>query len=86
MQLAIHVTPKAGRGEVVGWRTSAEGLDELDVKVKSVPEKGKATKEACALVASFLGIPKSSVSCVRGGQSRRKMLEIPDSVDLSAHR
>lgn len=82
MQVAVHVTPKSGRSEVCGWRTSADGQSELEVKVRSVPEKGKATKEATNLVASFLNVPKSSVICVRGQLSRHKMFEVPDSATL----
>ncbi|MEI3377701.1 MAG: DUF167 domain-containing protein [Coriobacteriales bacterium] len=82
MRLPVHVTPKSGRAEVVGWREGADGLRELEVKVKAAPEKGKATKEATALVASFFDVPKSSVSCVRGETSRHKMFEIPDSIDI----
>ncbi len=54
MRLPVHVTPKSGRGEVIGWRDGADGQRELEVKVKAAPEKGKATKEAIALIASFL--------------------------------
>ncbi len=82
MRLPVHVTPMSGRAEVVGWREGADGLRELEVKVKAAPEKGKATKEATALVASFFDVPKSSVSCVRGETSRHKMFEIPDSIDI----
>ncbi len=36
-RLAVHVTPKSGRDEVVGWRGS-----ELAVRVTAPPEGGKA--------------------------------------------
>lgn len=85
MHLAVHVTPKSGKAQVVGWRSNADGLEELEVKVKSAPEKGRATKEACSVIASFFGVPKSSVTCIRGDTSRHKMFEIPDSVDISAY-
>ena len=82
MRLPVHVTPKSGRGEVIGWRDGADGQRELEVKVKAAPEKGKATKEAIALIASFFDVPKSSVTCVRGETSRHKMFEVPDSVGM----
>ena len=86
MHLAVHVTPKAAKCEVVGWRIGADGQNELEVKVKSAPEKGKATKEATNTVASFFDVPKSSVRCIRGETSRHKMFEIPDTVDVTAYR
>lgn len=39
MRLPVHVTPKSGRGEVIGWRDGADGQRELEVKVKAAPEK-----------------------------------------------
>lgn len=82
MRLPVHVTPKSGRAEVIGWREGADGLRELEVKVKAAPEKGKATKEAISLVASFFDVPRSTVTCVRGETSRHKMFELPDSASV----
>jgi uncharacterized protein (TIGR00251 family) len=69
--LAVHVTPKAGRDEVAGWR---EG--ELQVRVTVAPEGGKANTSVCAVVAKALGVPKSSVTVVRGETSRHKQLRL----------
>jgi uncharacterized protein (TIGR00251 family) len=69
--LAVHVTPKSCKDEVVGWRGS-----ELSVRVTAAPEAGKATAAVCKVVASALGIPKSRVSVSRGDISRHKILEV----------
>lgn len=81
MQVAVLVTPKAGRNEVAGWHEDANGARELHVKVTAAPEKGKATKAACKVLAEHFGVPKSSVTCVRGETSRHKMMEIPVEED-----
>ena len=81
MQVAVLVTPKAGRNEVVGWHKDANGARELHVKVTAAPEKGKATKAACKTLAAYFGDPKSSVACVRGDTSRHKMMELPITQD-----
>jgi uncharacterized protein YggU (UPF0235/DUF167 family) len=70
-RLRVRVTPKSGADRVVGL---SEG--ELHVRVRAVPEDGKATAAACALVASFLGVPKSHVTLDRGGASRHKSLQV----------
>ncbi len=70
-RLAVHVTPKASRPGISGWRDA-----ELQVRVSSPPEGGKANAEVCIRVAKALGIPKSRVSVVRGDTSRHKELEI----------
>ena len=79
-QIAVHVTPRSGRDEVVGWRGT-----ELAVRVTVPPESGKANAAVCVVVAKAMGVPKSSVSISRGGTSRHKVLEI-DGVDDSALR
>jgi hypothetical protein len=71
MRIAVHVTPKSGRDEIVGWRGG-----ELSVRVTAPPEGGKATAAVSALVASALGVPKGAVRVVRGQTSRHKQLEI----------
>ena len=75
MRIAVHVTPKSGRDEVVGWRGG-----ELSVRVTAAPEDGKANAAACVLLAGALGRPKRAVRVVRGESARHKQLEI-DGVD-----
>ncbi len=70
-RLAIHVTPKAARDEVAGWRGA-----ELCVRVTAPPEGGKANAAACVVVAKALGRPKSAVCVVRGDTARHKILEV----------
>jgi uncharacterized protein (TIGR00251 family) len=70
-KLAIHVTPKSGRDEVVGWRGS-----ELAVRVSAPPEAGKANAAVCKLIAGALRVPKTDVAVVRGDTARHKVLEI----------
>ena len=76
MRIAVYVTPKAHKDEVLGWRECASGGKELAVHVSSAPEKGKATKAAIKAVAAFFNVPKSAVKCVRGDTSRHKTFQI----------
>jgi uncharacterized protein (TIGR00251 family) len=71
VRLAVHVTPRSGRDEIVGWRG-----DELRVRVTAPPEDGKANAAVEKVVAKALGVAKSCVTVVRGHASRSKMLEI----------
>ena len=73
--LAVHVSPKAGRDEVVGLRVLEDGLQEVEVRVTAAPDKGAANKAVCKLIAKELGIPKSAVAVKRGETSRHKLLE-----------
>ena len=76
VRVAVVVTPKGGRDQVLGMRKGASEELELAVKVAAPPEHGKATKAVCALIASELKLPKSAVTCIRGATSRHKRLEI----------
>lgn len=73
MRLAVHVTPRSGRDEVVGWHGG-----ELSLRVTAPPEDGKANAAACALLAKSLGVPKGSVRVVRGESARHKQVEVDD--------
>lgn len=77
MRVPVLVTPKAHKDEVLGWRENAAGERELLVHVSAAPEKGKATKAACKVLAAYFNVSKSDVQCVRGETSRHKMFEIP---------
>jgi uncharacterized protein len=71
VRVAVHVTPRATRDEVVGWRGA-----ELLVRVTAAPDDGKANEAVCRTVAAALGIPKGAVRVVRGHAARHKSLEV----------
>jgi len=48
----------------------------LSVRVTVAPESGKANSAVCVTVAKSLGVPKTSVTVVRGATSRHKLLDI----------
>ena len=74
--LALHVTPKAGKDQIVGLRMTDDGLQEVLVRVTAAPNDGEANKAVRKLLAKELGIAKSKVSILRGETSRHKLLEI----------
>lgn len=78
VRLAVHVTPRAARDEVAGWRGS-----ELAVRVRAVPDKGAANRSVCEIVANRLGVARTSVRVVAGQASRHKLLDV-DGVDAQA--
>ncbi len=69
--LHVHVTPKSGRDEILGWRGG-----ELSVRVTAPPEDGKANAAVCKVLAKALGVPKSAVVVTRGETSRHKTIEV----------
>jgi uncharacterized protein len=71
VRLEIHVRPNASRTVVGGTHDGA-----LLVRVTSPAEGGKATRSALAVIAETFGIPRQSVTLVRGPASRRKLIDI----------
>ena len=72
---AVFVTPKAGADAVDGF-AETDGVREVRVRVRAIPDEGKANKAVCALMAKFLGVPKSAVEVASGSTSRHKRLRI----------
>lgn len=70
--LHLRVTPNAGRDAIEGAETRDDGTVVLRVRVKAVPDKGKANAAVIALLAKTLGVPKSSLDLVSGDTSRFK--------------
>jgi uncharacterized protein len=67
----VLVTPRASRekvGPVVG--------DRLKVTVTAPPVDGEANAAVVAAIARALGVPRASVSVVRGDASRRKTVRV----------
>lgn len=74
--LAVRLTPNAARDEITGpdRRNGAEPA--LMVRVKAAPEKGKANKALCALLAEYLALPKSAIEVISGHTARVKKVLI----------
>jgi hypothetical protein len=76
MRVAVHVTPRASRDEISGWRGG-----ELSVRVTAPPDGGRANAAVCSVVAQALGLPRSAVRVVLGHTSRHKRLEVDGRTD-----
>jgi len=50
--------------------------DTYEVKVRAVPEGGKANERLIELLSKHFKVPKSSVKILRGNTSRNKLIEI----------
>ncbi|MHB8246726.1 MAG: DUF167 domain-containing protein [Acidimicrobiales bacterium] len=71
MRVGIHVRPSASTTAVGGDYDGA-----LVVRVVEPAEGGRATEAALRAVANAFGVPRRSVTLVRGANSRRKVVAI----------
>jgi len=83
--LHIRVTPNAGRDALEGPMARDDGSIVLAVRVKAVPEDGKANAAVIALLAKSLRLSKSSLTVTGGHTARQKTLTIAgDGLALAA--
>ena len=83
--LVIHlrVTPNAGLDRIEGIEVRDDGQAVLRLRVKAVPDKGKANAAVVALLAEALGIAKGKVSVIAGETARLKTVAVDgDSAEL----
>jgi uncharacterized protein YggU (UPF0235/DUF167 family) len=71
-RLAVKLTPGAASDRIDGWDLDPEGRPVLKVRVRARPVEGQAN---------------ATLSLMRGGQSRLKMIEVEgmEDEDLRAH-
>ena len=84
MKLALKVTPGARKNEILGWEDDYPQVGRvLKVKIAAPPVEGKANKEIILFLARLLQVTKSSIEVIHGTSGRIKLVEIPDTCDLS---
>ena len=69
--LAVRVTPRARKNEIVGVAGEA-----IKVKLAAPPVEGAANAALCAFLAEKLGVRKSAVTLVAGQASRQKVVRV----------
>jgi uncharacterized protein (TIGR00251 family) len=86
VRLHLRVTPNAGLDRIDGFETRDDGATVLRLRVKAVPDKGKANAAVIALLAKTIGVPKSAIALVSGDTARLKTLHIAgDPAALAAN-
>ncbi len=67
----MRVQPRASRNEII-----ARGGASLRVRVTAPPADGAANEAVRDLLAEALGCPRSSVTILRGGSARTKLVRV----------
>jgi len=72
---SVRVTPAASSDSAeIG--ADADGSPQLQIRVTAPPDKGKANKAVCKLIAKTLGIAQSHVEIAGGETSRLKLVMV----------
>lgn len=73
--LCAYIQPRASRNELAGVFR-----ERLKIRISSPPLEGEANRECIDFLAKTLGISKSEIKLVKGGQSREKTFVISRSI------
>jgi uncharacterized protein YggU (UPF0235/DUF167 family) len=71
----VRVTPKSSLDAVEGLEATPDG-PALKARVRALPADGEANEAVARLIATWLGVPKTSVTMAAGGRSRVKSLRV----------
>ncbi len=78
MKLALKVIPNAKKSGAAGWEDDPRAGRVLKLRIAAPPVEGKANKAVILFLSSWLDVPRSSISLLRGESARLKMVELPD--------
>ena len=76
LSLFVRVTPRSSKDAIEGVTVDAAGDARLAVRLRAVPEDGKANKALVALLAKSWKIPKSAITIAAGETQRQKTLRL----------
>ncbi|WP_404424840.1 DUF167 domain-containing protein [Nibricoccus sp. IMCC34717] len=71
LTLEVRVLPNAPRSEFAGWLGSV-----AKIRIHAPALEGRANEALCLFVAEALGLPRRSVTLLRGEKSRLKVVRI----------
>lgn len=74
--VAFRLTPRADRDALEGRKTLADGRTVLSVRVRAIPESGRANDALIALVAGLTGLKRSAITVESGATARLKVLRL----------
>ena len=75
----VHVTTKAS-GNRIQRASFEDGTDGFQIWITATPERGKANQAVLGLLAQEMGVPKSSLSIVRGRTTRNKLIRLREKL------
>jgi uncharacterized protein len=86
VRLAVRVTARARRSELLGVTTDERGRSILSLRLAAPPVDGAANKALCRFLAEAAGVGRSQVSILSGETSRQKIVGIVGDASTIAAR
>jgi hypothetical protein len=70
------VIPKSSKNEIVEIMEDEENGQTVKIRIKAMPEKGKANAELIKFLSKTLNLPKENISIISGKTEHIKLLKI----------
>ncbi len=86
LSLQVRVTPRSGRVAIERIEAASDGQPHLRVRVRAVPDPGRANDAVQHLLSRALDRPASAISLAAGGASRLKVFEFRGDAAALAER
>jgi uncharacterized protein (TIGR00251 family) len=80
--LAVRVTPRASRNEVVEVMTDGT----VRIRIMASPVDGEANEKLVSYLAEVLNVPKSRLEIVAGLSGRDKLISVLDMDAATVHK
>ncbi len=80
--MAVRVTPRASRNEVV--EVMSDGT--VRIRITASPVDGEANEKLVAFLAELLNVPKSRLEIVAGLSGRDKLVSVLDMDAATVHK
>jgi uncharacterized protein (TIGR00251 family) len=82
IKIHLKVTPNAQKNHICDIILDALGRKSLHIRLKAIPEYGKANKELIRFLAKELNIPQADIELVAGEASRFKVVLVKGNADV----
>jgi uncharacterized protein (TIGR00251 family) len=76
VKIQVKVVPNASKNEIIGVILDEFERKILHIRIKAVPEKGKANKELIKFLSKEWKIPTSDIELARGETGRYKTIVV----------
>jgi len=80
IRLSVYAQPGASKSEIAGMHGES-----LKIRVAARAQDGAANTSICVFLAEIFGVPKTSVSILRGSSSRQKIVLIRGDSEQLIH-
>jgi uncharacterized protein (TIGR00251 family) len=74
--LAVRVTPRASRTEIIGVHAMSDGRVALAIRIASPPAEGKANAALIDFLGDMLGVGRSAITLRAGTSARLKLVRV----------